>query len=100
MGSSVRNITDSPDTEGSFSKATLPKENCCVCGHVTGAQILLTCALFNKWICRTCASHVKAQIEHIRSQEEQAFAKEILLRRSLNFTIPSSDVGAINDSHG
>jgi hypothetical protein len=46
-----------------------------------GAQILLTCALFDRWICRTCASHVKAQIESVRSREALAFEKELFLRR-------------------
>jgi hypothetical protein len=54
----------------------MTKENCCVCGHARGAQILLTCAVVDNWICRTCASHVKAQVEYIRSQEEQSTAKE------------------------
>jgi hypothetical protein len=54
----------------------MTKETCCVCGHARGAQILLTCAVTYNWICRICASHVKAQIEYIRNQEEQSTAKE------------------------
>jgi hypothetical protein len=85
-------IGDSPEAKESYSRETLSEENCCVCGYARQAQILLTCALSNKWICRTCASHVKAQVECIRTQEEmQATGKEILLRRRLNLSFPSTD---------
>jgi len=95
----LEHINDSPGASENYSGATLPDENCCVCGYARQAQILLTCALSNKWICRTCASHVKAQVECIRTQEEatQATGKEILLRRQINLTFPSAN-GGITDN--
>jgi hypothetical protein len=85
---------DSPEATESYSRERLSEENCCVCGYARQAQILLTCALSNKWICRICASHVKAQVECIRMQEEtQATGKEIQLRRQINLRFPSSNAG-------
>jgi hypothetical protein len=83
-----------PEAKDVSSREALPEENCCVCGYARRAQILLTCALFKKWICRTCASHVKAQVEYIRIQEDRhATGREILLRRKMNPTFSSPDVG-------
>lgn len=83
-----------PEAQDVSSKEAVPEEICCVCGYPRKAQILLTCALSNKWICRTCASHVKAQVEYVRSQEDRhATGREILLRRKINPTFPLSDLG-------
>jgi hypothetical protein len=90
----LEGIADSAEAKESNSRETLSEEGCCVCGYVRQAQILLTCALCNKWICRTCASHVKAQIECVRMQEEmQVTGKEKPLRRQIKLRLPSSNAG-------
>jgi hypothetical protein len=84
-----RNLPDPWAAQDSTQSST--GKNCCVCGYVRQAQIILTSGPINKLICRTCASHVKAQVEYIRSCEEtQVTAKEVFLRRRLQRTAQTS----------
>jgi hypothetical protein len=74
-----RNFPEPWTAEDNTQSST--EKNCCVCGYARQAQIILTSGPINKLICRTCASHVKAQVEYIRSCEEtQVTANGVFLR--------------------
>jgi hypothetical protein len=84
-----RNFPEPWSAEDGTQSST--ENNCCVCGYVRQAQIILTSGPTNKLICRTCASHVKAQVEYIRSCEEtQVTANEVSLRRRLQSKVQNS----------
>ena len=48
--------------------ANQPKK-CCVCKGARSCMLTLYCGFSDEWICRECASHVKAVLEYQRELE-------------------------------
>ena len=55
--------------EETMSDSANQPKKCCVCKGARSCMLTLYCGFSDEWICRECASHVKAVLEYQRELE-------------------------------